>query len=79
VTGGWRQLDNEELRNLYSSSVILVVRTFRSRSIRRAWHVACLGVKGNACRILVRKPEGKDYKEDEDVGGWIILKWVLEI
>jgi hypothetical protein len=33
---------------------------------------------GNAHRILVRKPEGKCYWEDQDVGGWIILKQILE-
>jgi hypothetical protein len=23
------------------------------------------------------KPEGRDHWEDQDVGGWIILKWIL--
>jgi hypothetical protein len=33
------------------------------------------GDKRNAYRILVEKPEGKrDHYEDQDVGGWIILK-----
>jgi hypothetical protein len=32
------------------------------------------GEKRNGCRILVGKPEGK---KDLDVGGWIILKWIL--
>jgi hypothetical protein len=31
----------------------------------------------NACRILVGKPEG-DHLEDQDAGGWTILKWILE-
>jgi hypothetical protein len=31
------------------------------------------GAKRNACRIFVGKPEG-DHWEDQDVGGWIILK-----
>jgi hypothetical protein len=26
----------------------------------------------------VGKPEGKDHWEDQDVGGWTILKWILE-
>jgi hypothetical protein len=34
--------------------------------------------KMNAYRILVGKPEGKDHWEDQDVGGWTILKWILE-
>jgi hypothetical protein len=29
-------------------------------------------------RILVGKPEGKNHWEDQDVGGWAILKWILE-
>jgi hypothetical protein len=35
------------------------------------------GEKGNAYRILVRKPEG-DHWEDQDVDGWTILKWFLD-
>jgi hypothetical protein len=31
--------------------------------------------KSNAYRTLVGKPEGK---RPQDVGGWIILKWILE-
>jgi hypothetical protein len=31
----------------------------------------------NAYRILVGKPEGKNHREDEDVGGWTILEWIL--
>jgi hypothetical protein len=38
-----------------------------------------MGEKRNAYRILVGKPEGKSYWEDQDVGGWTILKWILEI
>jgi hypothetical protein len=32
----------------------------------------------NAYRILVGKPEEIDHWEDQDVGGWTILKWILE-
>jgi hypothetical protein len=38
VTGGWRKLHNEELHNLYSSPSI--IRIIKSRSMRRAGHVA---------------------------------------
>jgi hypothetical protein len=24
------------------------------------------------------KPEGRDHYEDQDIGGWTILKWILE-
>jgi hypothetical protein len=37
-----------------------------------------MGKKMNAYRILVGKPEGKSYWEDQDIGGLIILKWILE-
>jgi hypothetical protein len=36
------------------------------------------GEMSNTCRIMVGNPEGKRHWEDEDVGGWIILKWILE-
>jgi hypothetical protein len=37
-----------------------------------------MGEERNAYRILVGKPEKRDYGEDQDVGGWTILKWILE-
>jgi hypothetical protein len=37
-----------------------------------------MGEKRNACRILVGKPKGKRHWEDQDVGGWTILKLILE-
>jgi hypothetical protein len=45
------------------------------KSRRRRWarHVARMGEKRNACRILVGKPEGKNHWEDQDVDGWTIL------
>jgi hypothetical protein len=57
VTGGWRKLHNEELHNLYSSPNIIRMR--KSRRMRLAGHVARMGEKRNAYRILVGKPEGK--------------------
>jgi hypothetical protein len=36
------------------------------------------GVKRNTYRVLVGKPEGKSNYEDQDVGGWMILRWILE-
>jgi hypothetical protein len=35
--------------------------------------------KRDTYRILVGKPEERDHYQDQDVGGWIILKWILEI
>jgi hypothetical protein len=57
VTGGWRKLHNEELHNLYSSPSI--IRMIKSRTITWVEHVARMGEKRDACRILVGKSEGK--------------------
>jgi hypothetical protein len=57
VTGGWRKLHNEELHNLNSSPSI--IRMTKSTRMRWARHVARMGHKRNACRILVGKPERK--------------------
>jgi hypothetical protein len=57
VTGGWRKLHNEELHNLYSSPSI--IRMIKSRRMRWVGHLAGMGEKRIAYRILVGKPEGK--------------------
>jgi hypothetical protein len=41
VTGGWRKLNNEELHSLYSSPSI--IRMIKSRSMKWAVYVACMG------------------------------------
>jgi hypothetical protein len=56
-TGGWRKLHNEELHNLYSSPSI--IRVIQSERMRSAGHIAQIGEKRNAYRILVGKPEGR--------------------
>jgi hypothetical protein len=57
VTGEWRKLHNKELHNLYSSPSI--IRIIKSRRMRWAGHVARMGEKRNAYRLLVGKLEGK--------------------
>jgi hypothetical protein len=57
VTGGWRELYNEELRDLYSSPSIM--RIIKSRRMRWAGHVARMCEKWNVYRLLVGKPAGK--------------------
>jgi hypothetical protein len=51
LTGGRRKLHNEELHSLYSSPSI--IRMIKSRRRRWAGHLARMGAKRNACRILV--------------------------
>jgi hypothetical protein len=66
---GWRELHNEELRDLYSSSSI--IRIIKSRRMRWAGQVARMGEKWNVYRLLVGKPEGNNSLEGLDVDGWI--------
>ena len=75
VTGEWRTLHNEELNDLYCSPN--TVRVIKSRIMRRAGHVACMGEWRGVYRILVVKPEGKNHLGDPGVDGRIILRWIF--
>jgi hypothetical protein len=55
--GSWRKLHNDEIHNLYSSPNI--VRVIKSRRMRWAGHVACMGEGRGVYRVLVGRPEGK--------------------
>ena len=57
VTGEWRKLHNEELSDMYSLPNI--VRVVKSRRMRWARYVACMGEGKGVHRVLVGKPEGK--------------------
>jgi hypothetical protein len=57
MTGEWRKLHNEEILDLYSSPSI--IKIIKARRIRWAGHVARMGEKRNAYRMLVEKPEGR--------------------
>jgi hypothetical protein len=57
VTGEWRKLHNEELRDLYCSPSI--IRIIKARRMRWTGHVAGMGEKRNAYRLLVGNPEGR--------------------
>jgi hypothetical protein len=56
IIGGWRKLHNEGLHYLYFSPNI--IRMMKSRRLRWIGHVACMGEKRNACRVLVGNVEG---------------------
>jgi hypothetical protein len=51
VAGGWRRLHDEELHNLYTLPDN--IRVMKSRSMRRAVHLACIRGMRNAYNILV--------------------------
>jgi hypothetical protein len=77
VTGGWGELHNEELRDLYFSPSI--IRIIKLRRMRWGGHIVRIGEKRNAYRILVGKSEGRrpllrPRRSWED----IILRWILE-
>jgi hypothetical protein len=57
VAGGWENLHNEELHNLYSQSNI--IRVMKSRGMGWVEHVARMGAMRSAYNIFVGKPEGK--------------------
>jgi hypothetical protein len=67
------QLHKEELHNLYSSPSI--IRIINSRWMRWAGHVARMREKRNVYWWESQKE--RDYYEDQEVVGWIILKWIL--
>jgi hypothetical protein len=86
VTVEWRKLHNEELRDSYSSPS--KIRIIKSRRMRWAGHVARMGEKRNAYRLLVGKPEGKrplgrprrrwvdNIRMDLGEVGWDDVDWI---
>jgi hypothetical protein len=83
VTGEWRKLHNEELRDLYSSPSI--IRIIKSKGMEWAGHVARVEQESNAYRLLVGKPEGRrplgrprrwnNIKMDLGEVGWGDVDW----
>jgi hypothetical protein len=77
------KLHNEELRDLYSSPS--KIRIIKSRRMRWAGHVARMGEKRNAYRLLVGKPKGKrprrkwvgNIKMDLLEIGWGGVDWIV--
>jgi hypothetical protein len=57
VTEGWRKLHNEELHNLYSS--LDIIRMIKSRRMKWAVHVACIGEECMQSILFIKRLEGK--------------------
>ena len=75
ITGEWRKLPNEELNDLYCSPNI--VRVIKSRRIRWAGHVACMGKKGAYTGFWWGVLKERDRLGDTGVDGRIILRWMF--
>jgi hypothetical protein len=76
VTGERTKLHNEETHELYSSPSI--IRIMKSRRTRWAGHVAQMGEKRNAYRLLVGKPEGRRSLE-RPRRRWVDNTWIIRI
>jgi hypothetical protein len=85
MTRKWRKFRNEELRDLYSSPSIIII--IKSKRMRWTGHIARMGEKRNAYRLLVGKPEGKrplgrprrrwvDISMDLGEVGWRDVDWI---
>jgi hypothetical protein len=86
VTGERRKLHNGKHHNLYSSPAI--TSQIKSRRMRWAGHMACMGEGRNMYRVLVGKPEGKrslerprcrwedGIKMDLREVGWGAVEWI---
>jgi hypothetical protein len=60
VTGGWKKLHNEELRDLYSSpSIIRIIKS--RRRMRWAGHVARIGIAGTRIDYLWESQRERDH------------------
>jgi hypothetical protein len=57
AAGDWRRLHKEKLNDLYSSPNI--IRVIKSGRMKWAGHVARMGERRGAYRILVGRPEGR--------------------
>ena len=74
ATGLWRRLYNE-LNDLYSLLVIL--RVIKSKGMRWTGHVARVGHRRGACRVLMGSPEGTRPLGRSAIDGSVILKRIL--
>jgi hypothetical protein len=82
ITREWRKLHNEELNNLYSTSI---VRVIKSRRPRWAGHVARIYERSGVYRVLLgnherKRPLGRTWCRWEDnikmdLRNWDVRLW----
>jgi hypothetical protein len=77
ATGEWRRLHNEELNDQYSSPIIIWV--IKSRRMRWAGHVACMGKRAVHTGFWWEELREGDHLRDPGVDGRIILKWIFKV
>jgi hypothetical protein len=65
-----------KLYNFYSSATI--IRMMKSRRMKLVGHVARMGRRGMHIGYWLESQKERDHSEGQDVGGWTILKWILE-
>jgi len=70
----WRKFQNE-IHDLYSAPTI--VRVIKSRRMRWAGYVACMGEGRDVYRVFVGGPKLRDHWENLGLGGSITLRWNL--
>ena len=75
VTGEWRKLHNEELNDLYSLPNI--VRVVKSRRMRWAGHVACMGQDRGCTGCWWGSLRERAHFGDQVIDGRIILRWIF--
>ena len=75
VTGEWREIHNEELKNVYCSPNIN--RVIKSKRMRWAGHVARMENRRGAAGLWWGNLREGDNLEDLGVDGRKILKWIL--
>jgi hypothetical protein len=67
VMGEWRKLHTGELHNLYSYPSI--IRQMKSRRMRWARHVACMGEETKVYKVWWGSLKERDHSEDQGIEG----------